>query len=92
MSTMDDLKKRGKLLQPILQIGKNGLSEGTLALIDRELEQKELIKIKILKSSTEETNKKEIAKEISQKTQSQIIEQIGNVVVIYRKNNKPKRY
>jgi len=88
MSKTTELRSQGKLLSPILQIGKNGLSDGSIALIDRELEQKGLIKIKFHKTAlpddASKNDRKGLAQAIAAKTQSQVIEQIGNVVVLYR--------
>lgn len=82
---MKELRRRAKHLKPILSIGKNGVSEGSIELIARELEQKKLIKIKMLKSAIDQRDKKEIASDIARKTQSQVVEQIGNIVVLYKK-------
>ena len=78
------LRTRGKGLKPVLQIGKNGLSEGTIELLSRELKQNELIKVKFLDAAREQTSKKELAKQVCTATGATLIEQIGNVIVIYK--------
>lgn len=83
---MKELKAKSKQLKPILSIGKNGLGQGTLDLIDRELEQKELVKIKFLKTAIEDMDKKSFAKKIAELTKSELIDQVGNVIVLYRKS------
>ena len=42
-----ELRTRAKGLSPIVQIGKNGLTQGSIDQIDKELEQRHLIKIKM---------------------------------------------
>ena len=49
-----NLRSEAKLLTPVLQIGKNGLTQGSIDLIDRELTQRQLIKIKMLKHALPE--------------------------------------
>lgn len=82
------LRRDAKLLGPILQIGKNGLTQGSIDLIDRELEQKQLVKIRVLKAAlpegAEKADRKKFAAEIAKKTHSQLVEQIGNILVLYR--------
>jgi RNA-binding protein len=89
MTVKQDLRSKAKMLSPILQIGKNGLTQGSIDLIDRELEQKGLIKIKMLKGSLPEdaskADRKDLAQQMADATHSQIIEQVGNIVVLYRK-------
>jgi RNA-binding protein len=89
MTVKQDLRSKAKMLSPILQIGKNGLTQGSIDLIDRELEQKGLIKIKMLKGSLPEdaskADRKGLAQQMADATHSQIIEQVGNIVVLYRK-------
>lgn len=82
------LRAQGRLLTPILQIGKNGLTQGSIDLIDRELEQKHLIKIKLLKGALPEDAKKKdrqaLGEEIARQARAQIIEQVGSIIVLYR--------
>jgi RNA-binding protein len=82
------LRGRAQHLAPLLQIGKNGLTQGSIDLIDRELTQRQLIKIKLLKGSLPEdaskADRRQLAEEIAQKTKAQLVEQIGGIVVLYR--------
>jgi RNA-binding protein len=82
------LRARAKGLEPILQIGKHGLTEASTRLIDRELADKRLIKIKLLKTALPEgatrADRHALAHRIAQETQSVLVEQVGHVVVLYR--------
>ena len=42
------LRSEANQLQPLIQIGKNGLTESVVELIEEALEDKELVKISIL--------------------------------------------
>src|SRR3989338_9172241 len=62
------LRERARSLEPVLRLGKNGLSEGALKEMIIQLKQKRLIKIKLLKSILEGKDKKTLAREIAEKT------------------------
>jgi RNA-binding protein len=83
-----DLRARAKALTPILQIGKQGVTQGSIDLIDRELTQKKLIKIKMLRGALPEdaskADRRGLAQELASRTRAEVIEQVGNIVVLYR--------
>ncbi len=79
-----EMKKKAKTLEPILRIGKQGVTDNVIEEIKRHLKKKHLIKIKLLRSFTENNNKKSCADEISKKTVSEIIEMKGNTIVLFR--------
>ena len=79
-----ELIKESKNIEPILRIGKNGLTETVLKDIKDHLRKRKLIKVKFLRAFIKDKNKKEAAKEIADKTDSEIIQQIGFVIVLYK--------
>ncbi len=79
-----ELLEKTNLLKPVLRIGKNGLTENVIKELKNQLKKKKLIKVKLLKSFIEGKDKKKIAKEIANKTNSKLIQQIGFVVVLYK--------
>ena len=79
------LRSKAKTLEPIVRIGKNGLTEGTLNEIKLQLKKKKLIKIKLLKSFVQDKDRKELAKKVSSLTNSEIIESVGFIIVLYKK-------
>lgn len=70
------------------QIGKGGVDNNTIAMVEEALEANELIKIKVLENSMLEV--REACEEICQKTGAFPVQCIGNKFVIYREsvNNK----
>lgn len=80
------LRGQANTMQPILQIGKNGLSENSIKQIDDALEARELIKITVLETSGEDT--REIAHEIAHEVNAEVIQVIGSKFVLYRKSTK----
>jgi RNA-binding protein len=65
-------------------IGSNGLTEPVLKEAERALNDHELIKIKIAGQDREQ--KKACAMMICESLEAELIQQIGNIIVIYRKN------
>lgn len=78
-----ELRAKAKILEPIVRIGKNGLSEASVNEIKKQLARKKLIKIKLLKSAED---RKHLAKEIAEKTNSELIEAVGFIVVLFKRN------
>jgi RNA-binding protein len=79
------LRAKAKTLEPILRIGKNGLTDAVIEEIKKLLRKKRLIKVKMLKSALENKNKKEAVKDLVNKTDAVLIEAVGFVVVLAKK-------
>lgn len=79
------LRSKAKTLEPILRIGKNGLTNGVIGEIKLQLKKNRLIKIKLLKSFIQDKDKKELVKEISELTNSEIIEFVGFTLTLNKK-------
>lgn len=75
------LKARAHALEPSVQVGHGGLTDGVAAEVDRALQARELIKVKIL---AERDAREEIAEAIRARTDSAIVQQVGKVVVLWR--------
>ena len=82
------LKALAQKLEPILNVGKNRLSPAFMQSVNEALDRRELIKIKFAEFKDQ---KKELARELSEQTQSQVIMQVGHVVVLYRENPDPQK-
>ena len=72
-----ELKADSKSLTPAVQIGKAGVNESIITEVKRQLQQKKMIKVKLLRSAIEDKDKKKIAKDLAKKTNSEIIDLIG---------------
>ena len=83
------LRGQANTMQPILQIGKNGITGNSIKQIDDALEARELIKITVLETSGEDT--REIAHEIASNVSAEVIQVIGSKFVLYRKSIKNKK-
>jgi len=78
------LKSLANNIEPILQIGKNGLTEDVLKSMDEALEARELIKINLLNNSLLDT--KETALEICSELDAEYVQSLGNKIVIFRES------
>lgn len=77
------LRAKAKALEPIVRIGKGGLTDSVTQEIKKQLQRKKLIKIKLLKTVED---RKKLAKELADKTEAELIEVVGFVVVLYKRN------
>jgi len=82
------LKAAAQLLEPILKIGKAGLSEGFVQTVSAALNQHELVKIKFVEFKQQ---KKELAPLLAEKTGSHLVMRVGNVMVLHRPKAEPKQ-
>lgn len=87
-----ELKKKSKNLEPILRIGKNGINETVILEIKKHLKKRGLIKIRFLNSVLEKVEKRKMIEEIVEKTSSRLIEQVGNVMTIYKEKGRKSFY
>ena len=87
LAAQDIRELKGKIhhLKPIVIIGNNGLTEAVIQEIDRALNDHELIKIRAnVKDGKEALTK--ITQEICTKTNATLIQTIGHIIAVYRKN------
>jgi RNA-binding protein len=74
-------------LKPVVTVAQKGLSETVHKEIDQALSRHELIKVKIVAGDRDV--RKEIAAEICEQTRSELVQSIGNIVVLYRASRQP---
>ena len=72
-------------IDPTFQIGKGGINENMIQQISETLEKRELIKIHILQNNFDD--KKDI---VSQQTQSELVQIIGSMIVLYKESEENK--
>jgi RNA-binding protein len=81
------LKAQAHSLKPLIIIGQSGLTESVLTEIDKTLNTHELIKIKI---RAEREDRKQISQQIVDVSQAELIQSIGQIIAVYRKNPDKK--
>lgn len=77
------LRAKANGLEPIIQLGKEGISENLLTQIDDTLDTRELIKIRVHLESAPETPK-ELAQKLADPLGAEVIQVIGGIIVLYR--------
>ena len=82
------LKSLAHHLEPVINIGKNGLTDGTIHSISKALSSKELIKIKFREYKDD---KQEISEKISRETKSIIVGIIGHTLILFKQNPNPEK-
>ena len=81
------LRAIGHKLKPVVTISGNGLSETVPAELDRALNQHELIKVKLAVGGREA--KAAVSAELCESTGAQLIQSIGNIILVLRRAGKP---
>lgn len=82
------IKRRLGEERPTIWIGKNGASQESLKEIEKQLEKKQMVKIKILKSALEEDEAKEIVSRIAEQTEASLVEVRGHTFMLYKRRKK----
>lgn len=77
-----DLKARAQKLEATVHLGRPGMSDQFLKTLDEALKRHELVKVKFADFKEE---KKTLAPQIAEKTQSDLILRVGNVAVYFRR-------
>ena len=83
------LRAKANPLEPIIQIGKEGISENLLTQIDDTLDNRELIKIRVHLESAPESPK-ELAQKLSEPLGAEVIQVIGGIIVLYREADEER--
>lgn len=83
------LKGLSHNMQPIIQIGKNGVSEMLVKTIEDALEARELIKISVLQNCLEEP--KTMAIDIADVLEAEVVQVIGRTIILYKQSRKKKQ-
>lgn len=80
------LKSIANSIKPILQIGKNGVTDTVISQADDALKAREIIKINILNNSLLDI--KETSNEIAEKLDAELVQAIGNKCILYRESEE----
>lgn len=83
-----ELKARAHHLNPVVMIGQKGLTEAVVQETDTALRAHELIKVRVL--GDDRVERIAICEELCAATQAQLVQHIGKLLVLYRKNEDEK--
>lgn len=79
------LRAEANGLDPIFQIGKEGVTEAVIAQVEDTFNTRELFKIKVHLETSPETPK-EIANKIAEATKCDVVQVVGGTIVLFRIN------
>jgi len=82
------LTRLGHDLNPVVYIGKNGLTDEVLVAVEKALEDHELIKIRFVEWKK---SKSDISAKIAAHTGANLVRVLGNIALLYRQNPDPDK-
>lgn len=80
------LKGMASKLDAIFQVGKGGIPDTLITQVEDALRKRELIKLRVLDNSM--YTAREAAEEIAEKTDADVVQVIGGVFVLFKRNPK----
>ena len=82
------IKRELSMERPTIWVGKEGATPQIMEEISRQLDKREMVKIRVLKSALKEEEAKGIASKIVQQTNSTLIEVRGHTFMLYRRKKR----
>ncbi|BDC18327.1 YhbY family RNA-binding protein [Acidianus sp. HS-5] len=76
--------KKVKAEHPAIRIGKNGLTEGLVNEIKRQLKEHEVVKVKI---GIKEQDRRELAKKVAESVNARLVEVRGYTFILMRNDS-----
>ncbi len=80
------LRAMGSVIDPVVQVGKGGISGQVIDSVDEALAARELIKIKVLQNCPLETA--EAIAELARAVQAELVQVIGRNGLLYKQNTE----
>ena len=74
--------------RPLVQVGKEGLSDGVVDAIDSALEAHELIKVKI---AAERDERAQFVPLIEERANCECVGTVGRIAILYRQHPEPEK-
>jgi RNA-binding protein len=78
------LRSLGHHLNPVVQLGKHGITDAVIAAVEEAITTHELIKVK--RGSECPDPRQAVAKRLSEAVGAEVIQQLGHTVLLYRKH------
>lgn len=83
------LRKAANSIEPIMQIGKSGITEALAKTVSDALEAREIVKLSVLETAP--LSPKECMAEITKLLNCEAVQVIGRKIVIYRESAENKK-
>ncbi len=82
------LRKEAHAIEPIFQIGKDGVTDALANAIDEALEKREILKVHILETAMLDT--RETCDKLAKRLNAEPVQAIGNKFILYREAREEK--
>ncbi|CAN7313356.1 ribosome assembly RNA-binding protein YhbY [Rossellomorea sp. LjRoot5] len=83
------LRSEAHHLNPVFQVGKGGVNDNMIKTVGEAIEIRELMKISILQNC--DMDKSDVAQELSEGVGAEIVQIIGNTIVLYKESKENKQ-
>lgn len=83
------LRGLGHSLDPVVQVGKDGLTEGISAAVDAALRQHELIKVRVGTECPDDRH--DVAERLAPMVKSELAQLLGRTMLLWRKRPKDSK-
>lgn len=80
------LRSKANTLEPIVQIGKGGVTDTVINAVNQALVARELVKVNVLNNCLQSVQ--EVAANLVSETESDLVQQVGKKVILYRRNSE----
>lgn len=78
------LKKESVSLDPLVNVGKSGVTDAVIEEIKKQLKDKKLVKVRILRSADAAEDLKGTGKQLAQACGAELIDVRGRTISLYR--------
>lgn len=78
------LRSLANTLEPIIRVGKGGVTETVASAVDQALIAREIVKISVLNNCLDPVDV--VAQDLVKATDSDLVQQLGRKIVLYRPN------
>lgn len=84
------LRGEANTLDPIVHVGKDGITDSVIEQLDAALEDHELLKVRILESTGRTT--RSAAEELATATGAEVVQVIGGISVLFRQRDEDSKF
>jgi RNA-binding protein len=83
------LRGLGHALEPIVQVGKDGVTDALVSATEAALAQHELIKIRVGGNAPDDRH--DVGEALAQRAHAELVQVLGNTVLLYKPDPKEPR-
>ena len=80
------LRALGHHLEPVVQLGKQGLTDAVIAAVDEALERHELVKVRVGTECPDDRN--DVAERLGPAVKGEVAQVLGRTILVYRRHPK----